>query len=371
MTLPQAVKLFPVSWKQEIIHQIPNDYYTLSYLEKFEVYNSHLYNSSYYLSNKDGRLFFGEKITTIQRLGKRFYPNVTWKNVIVIEKNKITVKQLDVNALKAFLSIIGIDIINNFDEYSKNYLLKKTVIADILRKKVYNEKTLYKCVLSKIYRIKELNWKLYRSYLHNGCHLSLYDLKEFTKDVNKSVGVLVSLQNYNQKYTLLSDILNCAIKLNEVVDFTWSEKRLKEEHDRQIRLLNYKQISKKENTPVYDLDIDTPTVKLLNTEKDVFIEGMSMNHCLYSCYWAQIKNKQYLAFHMTSPEDCTFSVKIRNHQLVMDQIYLSHDRPVQNTTRLTALEYIKSFESELTDVLTEHKRMTYTNPGIDAVELPF
>ena len=55
------------------------------------------------------------------------------------------------------------------------------------------------------------------------------------------------------------------------------------------------EIDDKEKTPVYN---ECPTFDypchILNTEQEVFQEGLDMHHCIYTCYWKRIKNKEYL-----------------------------------------------------------------------------
>ena len=141
--------------------------------------------------------------------------------------------------------------------------------------------------------------------------------------------------------------------INEIVDFTWSDKRIREEHKRQINTLMSKEIEEKENIPIFD-DVDkinTTEIKVINTEKDVFIEGSNMHHCLYTNYFKRIKNREYIAFHMTSPEDCTFSCRLYNGNLVLDQIYLSQDRRVQSSTKKVAIDYLDKFTEEIKNLL--------------------
>ena len=144
-------------------------------------------------------------------------------------------------------------------------------------------------------------------------------------------------------------MLDCAVKLNEIVDFTWSAKRINLEHLRQIRLLKQQEISEKSNEPIYEHTIGSDTIKQLNTEIDVYMEGMSMNHCLYTYYYNRIASKKYIAFHMTSPEDCTFGLikSIVGNDIYLDQIFLSHDRAVQLETRKVAEQFLQQHKDEL------------------------
>jgi hypothetical protein len=150
---------------------------------------------------------------------------------------------------------------------------------------------------------------------------------------------------------LYCDILSYAIDNNQIIDFTWSTKRLNEEHLRQIRLANAKEISSKEQKPIYDLTFELPkNIELLNTELDIFMEGMKMSHCLYRCYYGKIKKHNYIAFHMTDPEDCTFSFCLKDDKVTFDQIFLKYDMPVKFTTKDIALNFMSEHYDKLKEM---------------------
>jgi hypothetical protein len=90
---------------------------------------------------------------------------------------------------------------------------------------------------------------------------------------------------------------------------------------------------------------------MLNNEREIYEEGLNMHHCIHSCYFNRIKNREYIAFHMTFPEDCTFGVKIASGEIILDQIYLKYDRHVQDKTRQVALDFIKKHSKQLSKLL--------------------
>lgn len=362
-TLPQAVKLFPKSWSEVLNNTIPDNFYNLTWEQKYKTY-SDSHNCVYYCSNKDGKIFFGLRAKTICRSGNKFYPKIDWTNTIVIDGRKIFTNKLSLIGLRKFLSIIGIDLKfeNNLPESLQTCLLKECVIADILRKKVYNEETLCRCVLSKIYHLKGFDWKLFFKYKDCSNYLSIPDLQSFTKDLVKSMSVLVHDVHYNPIYR---DLLDSAIQLNEVVDFTWSERRMREEHQRQINELNRREIEEKEQVPIFDVCLDEPHIHMLNTEKEVFLEGTNMHHCLYNCYWNRIKRKDYIAFHMFVPEDCTFSFKILNDKVILDQAFLAYDKQISDITRAAIVDFQNRNEADLYKLLTGENKCDWPEEEID------
>ena len=348
-TLPQAVKLFPESWKKELYNNIPADFYKLGYSEKIKYEGAA--NETYFLTNKDNKLFFSKKLTVIKRSGRTFYPSISWSGVICIEGTKITINKVDLRDIKVFLSIIGLHrLVDDFSRCEQGYFFNKSVLADILRKKVYSEETFYRCVLSKIYKLKDFNWRLFKAYTNCSYTMSIPDLIAFTRSLSDSLKVLVDISSNSSwsKYQLLHDMLKSAVKLNQVIDFTWSDKRLKEEHDNQNRLINLKNISEKKTIPIYDYTINTDNIKMLNTEKEVFLEGLNMHHCLYNCYWNDINNHKHIAFHMNAPENCTFSFKLNdNKDVILDQAFLAYNHAISSDTRSIITNFMKTYSEQI------------------------
>ena len=176
-------------------------------------------------------------------------------------------------------------------------------------------------------------------------YFSLTDLYYFTKNIDQSIDKIISADTIDE--SLYSDLLDSAIKLNQTVDFTWSQKRIAEEHKKQIETLLAKELSAKEEKPIYDTTLMTFPFKLLNTEKDIFIEGSTMHHCLYNCYYNKIKDHDYIAFHLTSPEECTLGIYLNNGYPTLNQIYKKYDRPVSKETREYANNFINTHASDL------------------------
>ena len=355
ITLPQAVKLFPESYESVACNNIPDNFYALSYKEKYA--NLGHTKIKYVLSNKPDKLFFGKKIITVTRCGKQFYLKTTWTGVIIIEKSRIRLSNVQISDLKKFLSIVELDkVVEDLIDVEQKLVVNKIVIADILRRKIYGQETFYRCILNKVYRLKGFNWKLFKEYVcSSDYHVSIYDLAAFTKDLQKSLSVLIeaSKNKNHRKYNLLLDMLQCAIKLNQIIDFGWSDKRLEEEHIKQNRILNYRTISEKQVIPIHQSPLNLENIRMLNTEQDVYLEGLNMHHCLYTCYWGRIKNGKYLAFHMSSPESCTFSFRLDNNDVILDQRYLAYDRPVSEETNKLIESFLSLNQDRLKSLLEE------------------
>lgn len=375
ITLPQFVKNFPKDKcfvKEEYFKPNDVDYdydKNLSYSQKLK-YVGYAYKTITKLCATDNCVYYTCVEKRIYRRGKTFYPTSVTKRCIYIGKNEIRINALDSEPIK-FLYLLGI---NWFKDINSNILgvlfRNKTIFRRLITNRIYNEETLYKSALSCVYQLKDISWKTVRKYyewmygkdnwLRPG-YTSLADLYYFTKNIDQTVDILYSLGDAPNIY---SDLLTSAIALDEVVDLTWSRRRIAEEHKRQTQILMAKEISAKKEVPIYDTTGIQFPFKLLNTEKDVFLEGKLMHHCLYNCYYGRITSHDYIAFHLDSPEDCTLGIWMYNNKPTLNQIYKKYDQRVTEETKMYAENFIESHQDDLMKLFNqkvkEDKHLTCT-----------
>lgn len=255
-----------------------------------------------------------------------------------------------------FLSLLGIDWYRDIPkQIVSGFFMKKAILRAIITKKIYSEETFYRFIASRCYGLKEINWKSIKKYCEmcfvNHVFISILDMKSFTKDVEKSIEVITKTNNY----TLYYDLLKCAVELGQVVDFSWSLNRIREEHQKQIDIINIEKLASKKQDPIYKQLIETEYIKVLNTERDVYLESSKMHHCLYSCYYKSMLNKTFMAFHMSYPEDCTFSIRYINDGISFDQVHLAYNKPVQKETKAIVDNFLKNNEKTLLNIFRTEK----------------
>lgn len=339
--------LKPFKIQDNILGPIDN----LPYEEKFKKLNEFGYERILYV--KENYAYFVINHVFYKRLGKKFFVNRERLSYIYISPTslKIDCGQGD---FEFFLKQIGIiwwkDIPNGvLNRYFRISFIAKSIFIGT----IYNEETLYKAIAKRIFHCKEISWRNMKRYceLKPFEYISLLDLKDFTKNINDSIRIYCDSKDKKQIYY---DLLNSAVKLGETVDFTWSAKRIEEEHLRQTRKLMEIEIAKKDQTPIYKNLFETPdNIHILNTEREIYREGKNMHHCIYTNYYNSIKNHRYIAFHMNSPQDCTFSVKINDGNVLFDQIYLKYDKSVEPSTRVIALEFIEKHTKDIQKMFEE------------------
>ena len=374
ITLPQFVKDFPKDKcfvKEEYLRPNDVDYdydKDLSYSQKLK-YVGYTYKTITKLCATDDCVYYTCVDKRMNRRGKTFYPTSRTRECVYIGKNEIRINISD-QGLIDFLYLLGINWFKDINGTILCILFRnKTIFRRLITNRIYNEETLYKSALSCVYQLKDISWKTVRKYykwmygkdnwLRPG-YASLADLYYFTKNIDQTVDVLSSADTLDSIY---SDLLKSAIDLDEVVDFTWSQRRIAEEHKRQVQTLMAKEMSAKKEVPIYDTTGMEFPFKLLNTEKDIFLEGKLMHHCLYNCYYGRITSHDYIAFHLDSPEDCTLGIWMYNNKPVLNQIYKKYDQRVTDETRKYAEDFIESHQDDLIKLfnqkIKEEKYFTY------------
>lgn len=353
ITLRKFIETFPLRSFQEIVlKHIPDNFNELSYSQKFrfvghsdEVLKVSVFNECIYVTVNR---------VVVHRVGSRiFKKSEKPHSSIFIEPNKITIKggiwivvyllkHLNINWYRDIPSVIF-----------NRFFIKPTILRAVLTKRIYNEETLYKRIGTTCYQLKNVGWRSIRDCLNcQSPQMNIFDLRDFTKNIEESIKAYKNASASDQR--LYEDLLRYAAELNQVVDFTWSKKRIENEHRKQILSKREGDISDKSKEPIYNNVIGNDTIILLNTETDIFLEGTLMEHCLYRCYYPRIKNKHYVAFHMSYPEHCTFSVRsLANGEIQFDQIYLKRDYPVQEETRKIAKKFVEDNSAIIKEMFKE------------------
>jgi len=336
-------------------NNIPENISSLPYKEalKFEGTSK----TSFILSVKDNHIYYARKQSIVNRSGRTFYITSHIEQYIYIDEKTVKVN-CDSNLVLDFFTNVCKErpIVDSKDGCTCSFLLKPSIFKSILIGTIYNEETYYKAIAKRIFKCKELNWRLLKEYCKFNRAIDLKDLEVFTTDINNNLRAYLDA-SYEDRI-LMEDLLKCAVKLDQIVKFTWSKKRMESEHQKQIDTLMAEELDKKEHTPIYDIsNLNLPdNFKLLNTEIDIFKEAQYMHHCLYNCYYSRIRDHHYIAFHITEPEDCTLGLNVYDDGSIhFDQMYLKYDMSVKLETRKMAEQFINDYCTSLNKMIASSK----------------
>jgi len=288
-----------------------------------------------------------------KRVGNNIFLTTSTEGGVVVSSKGVKISRVAHNEMLLMLQALGIDTFRDLESSLAMYLHKPSILRSVLIKTIYNEETLVKAIGRRCFHLKKFSWKNLRKFLCHGPNVSINDLRDFTTNVEKSIDVLVNTPEFSDDAKLLKDSLDTAAQLNLKINLTWSKKRLAEEHLKHTRMLIAEEIGSKEQTPIFESEVNGEHIKMLNTEAQIFEEGMTMHHCVYTCYYNIIANRKYMAWHMTFPEDCTFSVYKNCGKIVFDQIFLAYDRQVDASTRNAAQQFVQEHEAQISQLLSD------------------
>lgn len=274
----------------------------------------------------DGKIYYGYSTITIKKSKSNnyFFFRKDKGGFTIDEKKKISIWfKKPISSI--FSDIIQILKILDIDWYNPifNQFLTKTVLEKIISKKITNPIDLCKYILKsnkidaspKILYNNIINKKISK---HNilRCSKIAKNFNHYMEYLNRTNDVLSA--------SILSDLEDQALILETKINYNWSAKRMKCEHDRLTSIIMKETLDHMSDATIQDLakyDIyEEEGFKLLYNEKDVYEEAEHMKHCVYTNYWSQIKDKKYLVYRVNfEGERVTLGMNLKDKMITYSQ----------------------------------------------------
>lgn len=219
----------------------------------------------------------------------------------------------------------------------------------IISGKVTNPEALLKAV-SKRYFGGVYSYKNLKKWCKGECRpCSLWDIYYYTTNPDLTLDMLSS-NTYGERDWLFEDSLKMAAFFNEKINAKWSLARLREEHQHQIERKEVKKLEKldiNDIAPAFSKD----GLSLILNERECCIEGSKMQNCVYSCYWHQIKDGQYLIARGTvNNEYVDLGIRITGDDVIFNQVHTAYNGRAEEATRDFCDAWIKSNKEELLNI---------------------
>ena len=257
---------------------------------------------------------------------------------------------------------LNIDWYKNIPQSVFYHCLTETMLKKIIFNEVTNPEKFYKAYMSislKINKKSNISWKLIRDALNINYNGSWYKNVSIQKIISCTTNPNLALKKYincndDENINLFKDILVDAEILGVKINPNWSVKRMQAEHTKMTENINKILIASKSNNiipykEIENINYPNKSVNILKSDMDVYNEGTTMHHCLYTSYYSQIVNKEYFAFSAYYPERCTIGVKYNpmSNKFILDQIYKKFDQPVMPETKEYFEDWINSDNMQL------------------------
>ena len=219
----------------------------------------------------------------------------------------------------------------------------------IIEGKVTNPEALLKKV-SKRYFGGVYSYKNLKKWCKGECRpCSLWDIYYYTTNPDLTLDML-SNGTYREWDCLFDDALRLAAFFNEKINAKWSLARLREEHQHQIERKEVKMLERldvNDIAPAFSKD----GLSLILNERECCVEGNQMHNCVYSCYWSQIKNGQYLiAKGDVYGEYVDLGIRITGDDVIFNQVHTAYNGGVEGATRDFCNAWIESNKEELLNI---------------------
>jgi hypothetical protein len=239
-----------------------------------------------------------------------------------------------------------------FDWYSSlssalKTIMTKSLLNRVIKGKITNPRDLVKAYIkTSSYRTIDIAPETFFKYFNNSNATAPIAVR---RHLEYSTNPELSLQRASQYNYTLEDMYRQAAILNEKVNPTWSDKRMAEVHYEWTRRIM--ELSIKELKPYsYDYNVDSidfpEGISIINTNLELFEEGTTMKHCVYTNYEYQTRSKNYFVLRYNrNGVRATVGINLHHRysgdscDAYIDQMYSIANSAVPNEDR----EYVENW----------------------------
>ncbi len=177
-------------------------------------------------------------------------------------------------------------------------LLNATMLKNMVKGKITNPRDYVRAYLkTSPYKKMDVSVELFYKVFNNG---NINSPKAFRKILEYSTNVNHAMEFLTENSYLphgINDLYDQAAILNRKVNPKWSKARIKEVHSQWTREIMEMEVKSIKPHDYQYSPIDLPEgFELILNNYELFEEGTTMKHCVYTNYEHRIRNKQYFAF---------------------------------------------------------------------------
>jgi len=179
-------------------------------------------------------------------------------------------------------------------------LLNATMVKNMIKGKITNPRDYVKAYLkTSPYRKSEISPELfYKTFnnLHIQSPKTYRKIIEYSTDPNHALEFITAQNNGYIDHNII-DLYDQASALDRKVNPKWSDARKKDVHAEWTREIMNIEIKSLEPYDYNYSKIDLPQgLEMIANNYELFEEGTTMKHCVYTNYESRIRSKQYFAF---------------------------------------------------------------------------
>lgn len=340
-----------------------------TYTEFMEMPNGTLKNIRYYrdimsrnyaessICKKDGCMYYAYNVFTVKKSKNGYYVNRKHRQGFTVnEKGKLSV-WFGANIFQIpFISDVFNYLRCNWLNQKLYPYVTKTILEKIIAGKITNNYD----VVRAYFKMMKINASpsLFIELINKTDINKSYFLRQMcvAKDINHLMEYIIKRKtDVSREFAInsyiIDDMIQEAMILDEKIDFKWSVNKLNEVHKKWTQEIMRHEIDALDDVAVESLDkFDKYTpkgFKLLKTQKEVFYEGRTMNHCVYTGYWTTIKNGRYLAYHIEiNGEQATLGINV-DQKLSFNQCFSFYNRPISTELNTIVQEFYNNLVEQV------------------------
>lgn len=336
--------------------------------KNIQYYNS-IHGRSFFESNlckKDGCMYYSHTTFRVKKSKNGFYRQNTQKYGFTLnEKSKLSVWYG-----KNIFEVPG--IWNLFEHLNMNWLNSKLVsyVTKGVAEKILSGKLTNNIDVCKAYiKVMRLNCspRLFFQVIDNAIYNKPHLLQMMSVAKDQDHFLQKCLDEYRDRTAdtisyIVGDLVKQAQILGKQVDFTWSPKRMRQEHDDWTKEIMEAEIKNMEDVTATSvlpyLEFKHPGVKLLTTKKEIYAEGKEMSHCVYTNYWASVNAGNYLVYQVDFyGERATLGVNLYDGNITFNQCYRKGNQAVSHQLK----DFVNRFIQNLSDWAIENNIVKQLN----------
>lgn len=318
------------------------------------------------------------------------YAKKQWDGAIVYENGKIRTGKDFLWVLPHLLDYLGSECITNKEDRFQALFCTKTILKKIITGAITNRRDAMTQALAVSYKIKGADLTLVNKALEYISPSFMSQLHWFTTDFNNALRYIINAKENHECLQTFYDALDNARILNRRINPRWSEMRLQEEHEKMCDEITELKAGSLSDSPLYP-SLKTPSLvskryhikgHILDTERNTFREGRSMHHCVYTNYFYQIKNYNYMCLSLEQPCRCTvglrvyantdFETNVTEYTATCDQIYMSHNRRLDPKDEQRIRKWLDRELPHLTEIVNQGRSAVLnTKAETETEHLPF
>lgn len=340
------------------------------------------------LFRNEGKLHYATNTVRVKRGKNTYYlRRTTTEGFTLDDKGKLRVwfnkdiRNIAYNNLTAILKALHIDWVNQLPSTYTTFTTR-IIFEKILNGKITNPIDFCKQVLRNIGQPKaspKLMYKALRTNIGNSEHfaqtpiyMSFVGAAKTAKDFNHYLEAVID-GGIDGVSFILEDMQKQAEILEQKIDYTWSVKRFSQQHQdwtKEIMELKSDNLSD-EFIPALQWLYDQkhlvhPSMRLVCTEKDMYLEGSFMSHCVYTNYYNQVKAGEYVVYHVDhNGEQATAGIRFfeerRNSSvtatsLVIDQVRSFRNKGVSDELQSIVKESVTALSTAYKEMREQQRR---------------